>query len=288
MQRPEGPDQRGVLNARRNDSAVGKHARRQPAPELLPYVDCYWMVRWDLRGREPHLAETLPHPCVYWVTEWGDSDIHGVSSARFTRLLQGKGRVFGVRFRPGGFYPFYRKPISTLTDSSVTLAKVWGKAGTAFRKVLADLDVNGLNSEFLAAHPPGSLAADDLIDDQMMNLTDRFLLDRLPKADERLPQVSTIVNTIATTPGITRVEEVAERFGATVRSLQRLFSQYVGVSPKWVIKRYRLHEAVQRMDAGESIEWTRLAVELGYFDQTHFIKDFKAMVGRSPGEYLKR
>lgn len=280
MPRAEGPDQRGVLNARRQQGALGQHARRQPAPELLPYVDCYWMVRWDLRDREPYLAETLPHPCVYWVTEWGDSDIHGVSSARFTRLLQGKGRVFGVRFHPGGFYPFYGKPISTLTDGSVTLAKVWGKAGTEFRKVLADLDVNGPNSES-PADP------DDLVDEQMMDLTDRFLLDRLPEPDPRLSQISTIVSTIATTPGINRVEEVAQRFGTTVRSLQRLFSLFVGVSPKWVIKRYRLHEALQRMDAGETIEWTRLALDLGYFDQTHFIKDFRKMVGRSPGEYVK-
>jgi Domain of unknown function (DUF6597) len=109
MIRPEGPEQRGVLRAR--GAGPGKHARRQPAPDLLPYIDCYWMVRWDLRGRPPELAETLPHPCVYWVTEWGDSAIHGVSSARFTRVLEGRGRVFGVRFRPGGFYPFYRQPI---------------------------------------------------------------------------------------------------------------------------------------------------------------------------------
>lgn len=268
---------------RRQSGAPGQHARRQPAAELLPFVDCYWMVRWDLRGREPQLAETLPHPCVYWVTELGESDIHGVSSARFTRLLEGKGRVFGVRFRPGGFYPFYRKPISGLTDSSVTLAKVWGKAGTAFRKALVDLDTGGgrYGRDGQSGDP------DDEIDERMMSLTDAFLVSRLPSPDSRLEEVTRIVESIVSTAGITRVEEVAEQFGTTVRSLQRLFSLFVGVSPKWVIKRYRLHEALQRMDAGETIEWTRLALDLGYFDQTHFIKDFKAMVGRSPGEYVK-
>ncbi len=278
MPRPEGPSQRGVLKARENSNALAKHARIQPAAELLPYIDCYWMVSWDLRGGQPHLAETLPHPCVYWVTELGDSDIHGPSSGRFTRLLEGKGRVFGVRFRPGGFYPWYGKPVSTLTDGSITLAKVWGKAGSVFSKVLIELDGRGGQDG----------QSDDLLDERMMELTDEFLLSRLPSPDDRLNEVTRILETIVKTPGITRVEDVARQFNTTVRSLQRLFSQYVGMSPKWVIQRYRLHEALQRIDAGESVEWTRLALELGYFDQTHFIKDFRKMVGRSPGEYLHR
>jgi AraC-like DNA-binding protein len=280
MIRPEGPEQRGVL--RSGGTGPGKHARRQPAPDLLPYIDCYWMVRWDLRGRPPELAETLPHPCVYWVTEWGDSAIHGVSSARFTRVLEGRGRVFGVRFRPGGFYPFYRQPISGLTDRSASLAEVFGKTGGSLRRALAALDATATH-----AVPPGEDSADDEADERMMNLTDRFLLDRLPPPEPRLEQVTRIVGTIAATPGITRVEAVAERFGTSVRALQRMFSLFVGVSPKWVIKRYRLHEAIQRMDAGQVVPWSRLAIELGYFDQTHFIKDFKALIGRSPGEYVK-
>lgn len=281
MDRPEGPQQRGVLRPSRAD-VPGKHARLQPAPELLPYIDCYWMVRWDLRGREPEVAETLPHPCVYWVTELGDSDIHGVSSARFTRVLEGRGRVFGVRFRPGGFHPFFGKAVSSLTDGSVTLAAVFGEAGRELRRQLVALDAAAQ-----LARGEGERAADDLADEQMMDLTDRFLLERLPEADPRLEQVTSIVSTIATTPGITRVEEVAQGFGTTVRRLQRLFGLFVGVSPKWVIKRYRLHEAIQRMDAGEPVQWTRLALDLGYFDQAHFIKDFKALIGRSPGDYLR-
>ncbi len=71
------------------------------------------------------------------------------------------------------------------------------------------------------------------------------------------------------------------------RALQRLFSRYVGVSPKWMIKRYRLHEAIERVAAGRAVNWSRLALDLGYFDQTHFIKDFKALVGRTPADYEK-
>jgi len=273
-----------VLNTSRGDGISG-HARLLPAPELRPWVDCYWMVRWDLRGQPPRLAETLPHPCVYWVTEFGRSAINGVGTGRFVRLLEGRGRVFGVRFRPGGFHPFFGSPVSTITDGSLSLHAVFGEPGRVLEKSLTDLDVAAGRAETL----PGAATrpADDLADELMMDLTDRFLLERLPAPDPRFDAVTAIVHAIASTPGITRVEAVAGRYGYTVRSLQRLFGQYVGVSPKWVIKRYRLHEAVERMNRGLPVRWSRLAAELGYFDQAHFIKDFRALIGRSPGEYAR-
>jgi AraC-like DNA-binding protein len=55
-----------------------------------------------------------------------------------------------------------------------------------------------------------------------------------------------------------------------------------------VINRYRLHEALERLAQGGNVEWARLALDLGYFDQAHFIRDFKALVGRTPGEYLRQ
>jgi AraC-like DNA-binding protein len=283
MPRPPGPGPRGILNRQPGNGNV-RHARHLPAEELRPFVDCYWMVRWDLRGQPPQLAETLPHPCVYWVTELGQSAIHGVGTGRFVRLLEGRGRVFGVRFRPGGFQPFLGRAVSAITNGSLPLRTVFGKPGRAIEQALSDLDARAATALVQEGAAP---APDDLADELMMDLTDRFLLDRLPAHDPRLDTVTAIVTAIVSTPEITRVEDIAARFGYTVRSLQRLFSQFVGVSPKWVIKRYRLHEAVERMDQGQPVQWSRLALELGYFDQTHFIKDFKAMIGRSPGEYAK-
>jgi len=70
--------------------------------------------------------------------------------------------------------------------------------------------------------------------------------------------------------------------------LQRLFSQYVGVSPKWVIQRYRLHEVAERLADDKAVDCTEMALDLVYFDQAHFIKDFKAIVGWTPAEYAKR
>lgn len=86
---------------------------------------------------------------------------------------------------------------------------------------------------------------------------------------------------------ILKVEQLAERYGVSVRTLQRLFDRYVGVNPKGVIQRFRLHEAAEKIEQGEAVDWPALSVEMGYFDQAHFIKDFKAYIGKTPDEYMR-
>nr|BFE68666.1 hypothetical protein GCM10020092_019670 [Actinoplanes digitatis] len=70
--------------------------------------------------------------------------------------------------------------------------------------------------------------------------------------------------------------------------MQRLFADYVGLGPKWVIRRYRLHEVGERLAAGADIDWARLVGELGYADQAHFTRDFTAMFGEPPTVYAQR
>ena len=126
---------------------------------------------------------------------------------------------------------------------------------------------------------------------KMVALAERFLRPRLPAHDEHVAMLNRIVAGIAAEREITSVDDVlacCDFNTLSRRTLQRLFREYIGVGPKWVIRRFRLHEAAERIDAGSSVDWARLAVELGYSDQTHFIKDFKAIVGKTPAEYGRR
>ncbi len=84
---------------------------------------------------------------------------------------------------------------------------------------------------------------------------------------------------------IIRLQDVVTASGLSLRLLQRHFLQYVGVNPKWVIQRYRLHEAAERLKAGP-VDLTALA--LGYFDQAHFTRDFRAIVGKPPGAWSRQ
>ena len=255
---------RGVLHQRLEHGEF-QHARRAPSPALAGLVEHYWHVAWDLRGLPAQRQETLPHPNVQFVVEAGLTAIYGVHTRRFIRLLEGQGSVFGVKFKTGGFFPFYRTPVSGLMDRSLNPSQIFGTHATRFEK-----DV---------------LASDSI--DAMSSAAEGLLLSHLPPEDPNVARVSAWASHIASDRSLTSVDELALRTGLTKRALQRLFNQYVGIGPKWMINRYRLHEAVAKMQAGIPIVWTELALELGYFDQAHFIRDFRKMIGRSPAEYAR-
>ena len=88
------------------------------------------------------------------------------------------------------------------------------------------------------------------------------------------------------TAGVT-LQNFPPRCGLHERTLQRLFTKYVGLSRKWVIQRFRLHEAAEQLAAGGAASQAALSLEPGYSDQAHFVRDFKAIVGVSPGAYAK-
>lgn len=257
---------RGILNPESRRVDLTGLARFHASADLAPFVEHYWIVRWDLRGQPPRTQETLPHPSVHIAFERGQSAVFGVVKGRFTRAIEDAGLVFGIKFRPGGFYPFVRSPISRFTNRVVPLADIFGAAGAA--------------AESAVTSRPA--------DAEMVEVAEEFLRGQAPARDPIAERLADIVEHIATDRAITTVDAVASRFGYSVRSLQRLFSRYIGVSPKWVINRYRLHEVIDRLANGETVDWTQLALDLGYFDQAHFIRDFKSIIGRTPGEYRNR
>jgi AraC-like DNA-binding protein len=256
---------RGVLKTTRAGEPRFRHERYHPSADLEPYVEHYWLVEWDLRGRPPHRAATLPHPSVHMVFEpGGRSRIRGPARAKFARVLKGRGGVFAVKFTPAGFQPFARGPVSRFTDRIVTPRSVFG---------VAALD---LERAVLAART----------DRSRIEIVEAFLRARGGEPDEHVLLVSRMVYTVVNDRRLVRVDDLAARFGINTRTLQRLFSRYVGVSPKWVIQRYRLHEAAERLAAGP-VDHAALALELGYSDQAHFVRDFKTIVGLSPAAYAR-
>lgn len=257
---------RGVLQRPQPEAGRFRHGRYSAHPHLTPWIDHYWTVFWDLRGLEPRLVETLPHPNVHIVFELGEARAWGISTSKFSRFLEGKDHVFGIKFNPGGFFSFLQKSVSSLANRSAPLREIFGS------------EVDGVERMILSSED----------EDEMVGAANRLLLARMPAPDKKANLAREMVALILHEPEILTVEDLADRFGNTVRSLQRLFSQYVGVSPKWVIRRYRLHELLERMHSGEALNWAQLALELGYFDQAHLINDFRSIAGVAPTEYCSK
>ncbi|MGP4114827.1 AraC family transcriptional regulator [Streptomyces sp. 4N509B] len=259
---------RGVLRPARAAGVVSLRRHEPATPAVARFVEFYWLVRWDRRGQEAHEQQVLSHPNVHLVLEAPRAHVYGVDRSLFVRRLEGAGHVLGVKFRPGFFRPFAEGPVAALADRVVPAADVFGP------------EVDRLNEAVLAADPA------ELDGPALVSRVDAFLLARLPaEPDPVAADVAAMVARIAEGAELRRVDQVAAEFGVSVRRLQRLFHEYVGASPKWVLRRARLHEAARRADEGGDVDWAGLAVGLGYADQAHFTRDFTAAVGVSPARY---
>ncbi len=262
---PSAGPARGVL---KSPPAAGqfRHARRSSSPQLAHCIAHYWMVSWDLRGLPPHLPETLPHPNVHAIFEPGGSTVAGVPTAKFTRVLEGQSHVFGVKFTPGGFRPLLKAPVSSLANRTIPVRSIFGNDVAALEAVLVS----------------------SCAEDEKVEAANAFFRALTPAPDETMALAGQLVNRILAESDIKTVDDLVSRTGIGKRSLQRLFNEYVGVNPKWVIRRYRLHDLVERFNSGEQVDYSQLALELGYFDQAHLINDFRSIVGYSPTQYQKR
>lgn len=253
----QGPrrDTRGIVDARELFARV-RFRRRVPCAELQPYLEHYWLIDGVLD--EPYTSYVVPHPSVNVVFEHGCAhpEIAGVGLGLFSRELRGQIRVAGVQFRPGGFRPFRAEPVSEWTGRHVRLTDIPAAS------------VLGVEDE-----------------DERVAALDAFLLSWGPKPDAQATLAMDLVQRIRENREIRRVSDFARTEGVSVRTMQRLFADYVGVSPKWVILRYRIHEALERAES--DVEWAHLAADLGYSDQAHLVRDFTQTVGVSPTAYAR-
>lgn len=274
-----GRETRGIVDAPDLFTRV-RFRLRDPAPELRPHVEHYWLIDWDLQ--EPYTSQVVPHPCVHLVFQRSESggpaeragtaEVYGVVQGLFSQRLEGRGRVCGVKFRPGTFRPFAPgRPVSDWTG----------------RRVPAD--------EALPAPeggPPASVIAPDVLgpadEDARVAALDAYLLPLLPATDPQAELAKSLAERARTDRSLLRVDALARAGDLSVRSLQRLFSGYVGVGPKWVILRHRIHEALQRAEKDPEPDWARLAADLGYSDQAHLVRDFTATVGVPPTAFAPR
>lgn len=232
---------------------------------LVPWVDTYWGTRWDLRGQAPHDTGVLSDPTVHLVIERGASRLVGAHRLRFSRRLEGRGRVLGTKLWPAAIRGFVDVPVSRWTDRIVPLREV------------IDVDVAKLERDVLAVDDDGG--AFELLADTW----GRFA----KPLDEAAVLTRAIVEHVADTEGLVRVEQLVEHFAIDERALQRLFARNVGVTPKWVIRRVRLQEAAAWLERSPPPALAELAAQLGYADQAHFARDFTAVVGRSPRAFAK-
>ena len=122
-------------------------------------------------------------------------------------------------------------------------------------------------------------------DADMVAAAESMLCVALPAPDPRALLAERAVAIAAAPQGPISVAALSEQLGIEERNLQRLFSNYVGVSPKWVIQRFRLQEAIWYLGQRGAVDLAMLSNQLGFFDQAHLTRNFTRLVGKSPMVY---
>ncbi|MCV7280435.1 AraC family transcriptional regulator [Mycolicibacterium flavescens] len=266
---PAGPT-RGVVG-RAASASVFDLKRWNPSGASARYVDNYWSVRWDLRGSAPFDSTVITFPSVHLTREWGDGGsrhglplpntlVHGVVERVFRTTIDGVGAVVGARFRPGGFTARFGCDASSLTGQVRP----------------ADPAMLGAAVEFDDDIEPAAAALDALV------------AAHQGPPDPTYTALTALVDRIRDDDRLHRVEQVMQVSPWGLRTTQRIFRRYIGVPVKWVLCRYRLQQAALDIETMPDVDFADLAVRLGWYDQAHFINDFRSMLGETPGEYAAR
>lgn len=253
------------------------YREQRPSLALAQYLECFWFAS-DTSNFSANTSEKiLPDGCVEWVfhlgasfqrwtarEEW-ETQPRSFVVGELTRFLlvrpTGHSFIMGVRFRPGGAYRFLRLPLDELTNRNVSTDDLWGFEGRQLEEAVNEARGNA----------------------ERQSVVEEFLLRQLSTTISR-PRFELAVEEIIHSRGQLRVSEVASRIGLSPRQLEREFRSCAGLAPKAFARIIRFQNLLRLVGEGTLREWTSLALEGGYADQPHMVREFRDIAGQSPSE----
>lgn len=256
---------RGILH----QDLAGKYrslSRYEPSPQLRHVISHHWVVEWDLPAGLEYSSKTLDKPGAAIVFQPSGAALYGVQTRLFEYSLCGQGRVFGTKFTPAGGSALCPQPMQQLVNRAIPLASVAGEWDPKLAEQIPEIHDHQ--------------RAIGMLEQQLQNLG----LDH----NREIALADQIVAYIDRTPDACTVGEVAQAFDLHVRTLQTLISKRVGPGVKWIIRRFRVFEALRNLDQGVAIDLAGLAYDLRYSSQSHFASDFKQLTGYSPSAYRQK
>jgi AraC-like DNA-binding protein len=237
--------------------------RWTPTPGLQSVIERFWTLQFDVR--RPEIQPLLPHPCVNIAFGTADPGVHGPVRNRDDHRIAGQGWVLAAKLRPGALVAMGLGRGPVLVDNCRPVSEVFGRPG----------------------HRVVQQITEDLDREKGAELIEGLLSRQLPIVDPVWDELTEVIATMLANRSLIRVTDAARATGISTRTLQRWFGHYLGLSPAWVLARYRLQDAAEVLAAGGPVDLADLATRLGYFDQAHFTRTFSAAVGMPPGAYAR-
>ena len=254
----------------------------KPQWPLSEFVQLIWV--WEDATNVHHLPREriVPDGIVELVFHFGDplvtyfpDDTASIQPLNFVIAqveefieieAQGPIGLISVRFFPWGAYHFLNVPIKELKDRIIPAELIWNDAVLVLQDKICCASNNTTR----------------------INLVQDFLLHQLRKNFVEYPDLDDIVKYIAHTHGRTPIERLTREIGMSQRNLERKFIHSVGISPKQFSRIHRFLGACSGLKRADYSSLTDFTYDMGYYDQSHFIRDFKAFSGMNPTEFLNK
>ncbi|MFK7906445.1 MAG: DUF6597 domain-containing transcriptional factor [Chitinophagales bacterium] len=250
----------------------------EPHEDLAALVKCYWTLE-SPKEKTPQKNTIVPDGCMKMIFHYGDLYKHYTENGESVMLPKclligqltrpyiveptGETGTFFVCFHPNGFLPFATFPIKEMENTAIPLEKLFGKDGQEIEQKILNANTTS----------------------ERISLIEAFLLKRLTSAETVDQIVKSTVETILTANGQLSVNELSKQNSINRRQLLRKFSSAIGLSPKQLSKTIRLQASLKILLTKKITSLTDLAYENEYYDQAHFIKDFKEFTGLTPKEF---
>ncbi len=248
-----------------------------PRPPLSDFVKVIWY--WD-GYCQPHSRERLL-PDGSMTIAFNLGRVHDQQSGREISVAGGDAicgarstymvadtanmvTTLGIQFKPGGAFPFLRMPAAELDDLCLPLDDVFGPNALSLRQQL--LECETVQQKFAAA--------------------ERWLLARAAKPLKKHPAVEYATAAFLRNSHHQPLSQVLDRIGYSQRYFNQLFAEEVGLTPKRFLRVRRFQRVIASVAGSESVDWADLAGLCGYYDQSHFVHDFRSFAGLTPAAYL--
>jgi AraC-like DNA-binding protein len=251
-----------------------------PSKTLAPYIKRYWAIENVLDKGEVCVQRIIPTgltelmlyftPRPKILTENKDlSDnvaLYGHQNDFYDMKLTGELSVFSVAFQPQGLMQFFNFPLNEICNRNVSLKDINGQAGRDLEEKM------NMATTF----------------QQRVSIVETYLSEWLKNNfdDFKFRRINYITTLIKQTYGNINIARMASEACLSRKQFERIFAEHVGISPKQYLKIIRFQSALFQKQRNKNLNMTELSYESGYFDQSHFINDFKALSGLTPKQYF--
>jgi len=251
-----------------------------PNHRLASYVECFWTLESQGQSAGAAPERIMPDGCVelifnladpfkrYHANDQIEIQPQTLLAGQMQRyaMIEPAGRVklFGIRFHPGGAYPFLQFPLNELAEQIVNFENISSRPGRELAEKIQ--------------------AARSLR--ERLKIIEATFLARLDSRYETENAVNAVINLLVRRDGLMTIERLQKMTGISERQLERKFQTQVGLTPKFFCRILRFQKVFKAVTQQQRVNWSYIASECGYYDQAHFIHDFKKFSGQNPSAYF--